>query len=142
MLDTGVVDASQRLWDRGSCANIHVGKINVSALYTVAQREIPHLIELAKQDDEALPSIIVTSSLLPQHPIPQLFALSLVKAAQRNLVQSLSLTYASQGVHLGLINVGGPVSPEHETWNPTNIAAKAWDWFAKSRAEPTFEVFI
>lgn len=72
-----------------------------------------------------MPSIIVTSSMLPQQPIPQLFALSLVKAAQRNLVQSLSLTYASQGVHLGLINVGGPVSPEDETWNPTNIAAKA-----------------
>ncbi|KKY32255.1 putative short-chain alcohol [Diaporthe ampelina] len=117
-------------------------KINVSALYTVAQREIPHLLELAKQDNKALPSIIVTSSLLPQHPIPQLFALSLVKAAQRSLVQSLSLTYASQGVHLGLINVGGPVSPEHETWNPANIATKAWDWFAKSREEPTFEVLI
>lgn len=108
----------------------------------MAQKEIPHLIELAKQDDKALPSIIVTSSLLPQHPIPQLFALSLVKAAQRNLMQSLSLTYASQGVHLGLINVGGPVSPEAETWNPTNIAAKAWEWFEKSREEPTFEVVI
>lgn len=111
----------------------------------VAQREIPHLIELAKQDNKALPCIIVTSSVLPQHPIPQLFALSLVKAAQRNLMQSLSLTYASQGVHFGLINVGGPVSPEHETWNSTNstnIAEKAWDWFAKSKEEPTFEVLI
>lgn len=62
-----------------------------------------------------MPSIIVTSSILPQQPIPQLFVLSLVKAAQRNLMQSLSLAYASQGVHLGLINVGGPVSPENET---------------------------
>lgn len=72
-----------------------------------------------------MPSIIVTSSMLPQQPIPQLFTLSLVKAAQRNLVQSLSLTYALQGVYLGLINVGGPVSLEDETWNPTNIAIKA-----------------
>ncbi|KAG6367150.1 hypothetical protein INS49_001333 [Diaporthe citri] len=117
-------------------------KINVSALYTVTQREIPHLIELAKQDQKAMPSIVVTSSVLPQHPVPQFFALSLVKAAQRNLVQSLSMTYASQGVHLGLINVGGQVSPEHETLNPTNAAPKAWDWFAKSREEPTFEVLI
>lgn len=118
------------------------GQINVSALYTVAQREIPHLLELANQDKKAFPSVVVTSSILPQHPVPQFFALSLVKASQRNLVQSLSLTYASQGIHLGLINVGGQVSPEHETWNPTNIAAKAWDWFDKSRAEPTFEVLI
>lgn len=108
----------------------------------MAQKYIPHLTELAKQDNKALPSLIVTSSLLPQHPIPQLFALSLVKAAQRNLVQSLSLTYASEGVLLGLINVGGQVSPEHDTWNPTNIAAKAWDWFSKSREERTFEVLI
>lgn len=103
---------------------------------------MPHLLELAKQDSTAMPSIIVTSSMLPQHPIPQLFALSLVKAAQRNLVQSLSMTYGSQGVHVGLINVGGQVSPEHEVHNPTNIAAKAWDWFSKSKEEPTLEVLI
>lgn len=48
------------------------------------------------QDKKAFPSIVVTSSILPQHPVPQFFTLSLVKAAQRNLVQSLSLTYASQ----------------------------------------------
>ncbi|KAJ0114053.1 hypothetical protein J7T55_007887 [Diaporthe amygdali] len=117
-------------------------KINVSALYVVVQRELPHLIELAKHRKDAWPSIIVTSSMLPQHPVPQFFALSLAKAAQRNLVQSLSLTYASEGVHLGLINVGGPVSPEHETWNPGNIAAKAWDWFSKSRDSLDFEVLI
>lgn len=108
----------------------------------MVQKELPHLLDLAKHDKDSWPSIIVTSSLLPQHPIPQLFALSLVKAAQRNLMQSLSLTYVSEGVHLGLINVGGPVSPEHETWNPTNIAAKAWDWFAESKDNSTFEVLI
>jgi NAD(P)-dependent dehydrogenase (short-subunit alcohol dehydrogenase family) len=27
-------------------------------------------------------------------------------------------------------------------WNPANIAAKAWDWFAKSKEEPNFEVLI
>ncbi|KAM0816683.1 putative short-chain alcohol [Seiridium cardinale] len=117
-------------------------KINVSALYIIAQRVIPQLVEIAKTDSTAKPALIVTSSLLPQHPIPQVFALSLVKAAQRNLMQSLSMTYASTGVHLGLVNVGGPVTPEHETLNPTNIASKTWEWFSLPREDQTFEVLI
>ncbi|KAK6072651.1 short-chain dehydrogenase reductase sdr [Seiridium cupressi] len=117
-------------------------KINVSALYIIAQRVIPQLIEIAKTDSMAKPGLIVTSSLLPQNPIPQVFALSLVKAAQRNLMQSLSMTYASTGVHFGLVNVGGPVTPEHETLNPTNIASKAWEWFSLPREDQTFEVLI
>jgi NAD(P)-dependent dehydrogenase (short-subunit alcohol dehydrogenase family) len=115
-------------------------KINVSALYVVAQRVIPQLTELAKSDPSATPALIVTSSMLPQHPIPQLFVLSLVKAAQRNLMQSLALTYDS--ILVGLINVGGQVSPDAEVHNPTNIAAKAWEWFSKSKESKSFEVLI
>ncbi|KAH6646953.1 hypothetical protein BKA67DRAFT_524548 [Truncatella angustata] len=117
-------------------------KINVSSLYIVAQRVIPSLIALGKADAEAIPSLVVTSSMLPHEPMPQLFALSLAKAAQRNLVQSLEMTYGKQGVHLGLINVGGPVSPEHDTLNPTNIADRAWDWFSQLKENPQFEVKI
>jgi len=45
-------------------------KINVSALYVVSQRYMPHLVSLAKEDLSARPALIVTSSALPQHPIP------------------------------------------------------------------------
>lgn len=114
-------------------------KINVSALYIVAQQRLPHLIEIAKNDSSAKPALIVTSSLLPQHPAPFVFALSLVKAAQRNLMQSLSMTYASEGVLIGLVNVGGQVSPEAKNVNPTNIAEKAWEWYSESKE---FEVII
>lgn len=89
-----------------------------------------------------MPSLIVTSSMLPQEPKPFVFALSLVKAAQRNMMQSLNMTYASQGVNIGLINVGGQVSPEHETWNPSNIAQKTWDWYAGYKQNSAFEVII
>lgn len=91
-----------------------------------------------------MPSFIVTSSMLPQDPQPFVFALSLAKAAQRNLMQSLNKTYASSGggVNIGLINVGGPVSPEHTTWNPSHIAEKAWGWFSGYRENPAFEVII
>ncbi|KAK6196738.1 hypothetical protein LQW54_011247 [Pestalotiopsis sp. IQ-011] len=117
-------------------------KINVSGLYTVSQHYIPHLLELAKKDPEARPALLVTSSLLPLHPVPQFFSLSLVKAAQRNMAQSMHMTYASQGVAVGLINVGGPVSPDHPTRNPANIAARSWDWFAGLKEKPSFEVVI
>ncbi|KAK4462650.1 hypothetical protein QBC42DRAFT_267354 [Cladorrhinum samala] len=117
-------------------------KINVSALYVLSQRYIPHLVELAKLDASSKPALIVTSSALPHHPIPQLFALSLAKAAQRNLVQSLSLEYTPQGVHIGVINVAGPVSAEDALRNPSNIAEKTWEWFEAAREKPSFEVVI
>ncbi|KAK0658490.1 hypothetical protein QBC41DRAFT_55667 [Cercophora samala] len=117
-------------------------KINVSALYIVSQRYIPHLVSLANADPSSLPALIVTSSALPHHPIPQLFNLSLVKAAQRNLVQSLNLTYTHEGVHIGVINVAGQVSPEDQVRNPTRIAARTWEWFQGAKEKPNFEVVI
>lgn len=112
----------------------------MSALYIVAQRYIPHLTELAKADTSATPALIVTSSMLYAHPIPQLFVLSSVKAAQRNFVQSLASTYES--ILIGLINVAGQVSPDAEVHNPTNIANKAWAWFEGSKEKKEFEVLI
>ncbi|KAK4235562.1 hypothetical protein C8A03DRAFT_46322 [Achaetomium macrosporum] len=114
-------------------------KITVSALYVLAQRYIPHLVSLAKADSSAKPALIVTSSALPLEPIPELFALSLVKAAQRTLVQSLNLAFAPQGVHIGVINVAGPVSPDDPVRNPANIAARTWEW---AEAGKDFEVVI
>ncbi|KAF6816169.1 short-chain dehydrogenase reductase sdr [Colletotrichum musicola] len=120
----------------------HDFKINVSALYAVSQRYIPHLTSLASSDAGAAPALLVTSSRLPQEPIPQVFALSLVKAAQRNLVQSLRMTYESQGVHVGLIVVGGAVAEDHPTLNPGNIAERTWAWFKGIKESPSLEVNI
>lgn len=103
---------------------------------------MPHLISVAKADSSARAALIVTSSALPHHPIPQLFALSLVKAAQRNLVQSLQLQYGAEGVHIGVINVAGPVTPEDADRSPTIIAAKTWEWFEGAKGNPSFEVVI
>ncbi|KAF6814679.1 short-chain dehydrogenase reductase sdr [Colletotrichum sojae] len=119
----------------------HDFKINVSALYAVSKRYISHLVSLTS-DADASPALLVTSSRLPQDPIPQVFALSLVKAAQRNLVQSLRMTYESQGVHVGLIVVGGPVAEDHATLNPGNIAERTWEWFEGIKESPSLEVNI
>jgi hypothetical protein len=61
--------------------------------------------------------------------VPQLLSLSLVKAAQRNMVMSFSRGYADSGIHFGLINVQGVVSPEMKVLNPKNIAETTWEFY-------------
>jgi short-subunit dehydrogenase len=101
-----------------------------------------HLLELATSYPNK-PGLIVTSSALPFEPIPELFSLSLTKAAQLNLVRSMHMTYAPRGVHVGVINVGGAVSEDHERFNPANIAAKTWEWYADAQPEVNrFELVI
>lgn len=114
-------------------------QITISSLYAIAQRYLPHLVSLAKEDESSKPALLVTSSMLPMEPIPELFALSLVKAAQRNLVQCLDKAYGPMGVHIGVVNVSGPVAPSEKERNPTNIAAKTWEWFEQGSE---FEVVI
>lgn len=115
----------------------------MTGLHNVASWAVPQLIELAAKDKEAKPSFLVTNSALPRDPIPQMFSLSLTKAAQYNLVQSLSKTYASEKIHFGIIMVGGgPVSENEETRNPTNIAQKAWEFFENEWATNLFQVEI
>jgi methylmalonyl-CoA mutase cobalamin-binding subunit len=84
----------------------------------------------------------VTSSLLPQEPRPEVFVLSLTKAAQRNLADSLWQVYGPQGVHIGLVVVGGPVSPNNKKLNPVHIAEKTWELYAQEKGAWTLEVEI
>lgn len=74
--------------------------------------------------------------------MPELFSLSLVKTAQRNLVQSLHAAYKPEGIHVGSILVGGIVSPEAKELNPTRIAEVTWDLFEQSRENMALEVTI
>jgi len=106
----------------------------------VAQWVIPRLMKLAESSPEAKPSLLVTNSLLYVQPVPFVFSLTMVKAAQRALVQCLDMTYREQGVHVGLISVGGQVDPKNKVLNPSNIAEKSWDLYNQKRNEWTLEV--
>lgn len=117
-------------------------QITNTSLHATAKWAVPQLVELAKSDPDAKPSLFVTSSLLPTEPMPDLFSLSLVKAAQLNLTKSLDLVYKPQGVHVGVVIVGGNVTATHETLNPPNIAAKTWSLFDQSKGSQTFSVEI
>ena len=85
-------------------------------LSIVAQWAIPRLQALSASSAAAKPSLPVTNSLLYADSIPQLFPLSLLKAAQRSLVLSLAMTFDSSGIHIALVMVGGAVAPENKNF--------------------------
>jgi hypothetical protein len=84
--------------------------------------------------------LLVTSSLLWKEPYPPFFTLSLVKASQRNLVQTLAATYPD--IHLALLNVGGIVSKEDKYLNPDAIAEQYWDLYGQKKEEWTFDLDV
>ncbi|KAF4339347.1 short-chain alcohol dehydrogenase [Fusarium beomiforme] len=114
-------------------------KISVSVLYVVAKRLMPGLLDLAEMKPAHKPALIVTSSVSPVEPKPDMFALSLAKAAQRNLVHSLSMTYGPRGVQIGVINDIGFGSPEDKERTTERIAQKTWEWL-NARGHVPFEV--
>lgn len=101
------------------------------ALYVIAQWAIPKLQAQVASSPSYKPSLLVTNSHLPWDPLPELLGLSLVKASQRNMVQSLDRAFSSTGIHAGLIAVEGVVAPEHKVLNPKTIAERTWGFFEK-----------
>jgi len=99
------------------------------ALYIIAQHFIPKLQELAQAKPKHKPSLLVTSSHLPWDPAPSLLSLSLIKASQANLVESLSRAFGDSGIHIGLIHVEGTVEPQLKYLNPKNIAEVTYGFF-------------
>ncbi|KAH8725265.1 hypothetical protein GQ44DRAFT_707436 [Phaeosphaeriaceae sp. PMI808] len=101
------------------------------ALYIIAQHYIPKLQALAKSTPSSKPALLVTNSHLPWDPLPQLLSLSLVKASQRNMVQSFNRAFGESGVHAALISVEGVVTPENKVLNPITIAERTVEFWEK-----------
>ena len=111
------------------------------ALYIIAQHYIPKLQSLAKSNSSLKPALLVTNSHLPWDPVPQLLSLSLVKASQRNMVQSFNRALSDSGVQIGLITVEGVVAPENKVLNPKTIAERIVEFWEKG-AKDELEVNI
>lgn len=83
----------------------------------------------------------MTSSDLTHQPVPEVFSLSMATAAQASLVKTLAVAGENKGVvHVALLTVGGPVSPEEEVRNPTNIAGKFWELYQQKKGGWEFEM--
>ena len=108
-------------------------------LHETAKWAVP-LLKQAPED--SLPSLFVTSTTqLYKEPVPQLASLSMVKSAQRSLVLSLNALHGKE-VHIGLVSVGGVVSPDAKNLNPENIAEQAYKLYKQPRGSWEREVEI
>lgn len=107
------------------------------ALYNTAKWAVP-ILKVLKP--EARPSFLVTSSLLWVDPFPMFFSLSLVKASQRNMVQSLAKIYPE--VHFALLNIQGQVSKEDKYFNPPVIAEKFLELYSQKKEQWTVDLTL
>lgn len=119
-----------------------VRKVTCTSLHATAKHYVPQLIKLAETDLSARPSLLITSSELPHQPDPESFVLSMTKAAQRNMAQSMAQTFGPKGVRVGLVTVCGVVDPEKKQLNSEFIADRAWDLFNQPKEQQDFEVII
>lgn len=111
-------------------------QITNTALLAVSQWAMPHFQRTlqARLPVPYKPTLLVTAGFLHRQPLPDLFSLSAVKAAQHNLVTSLQEVYGPQGIHIALALVGGFVSTEARNLNPENIAKIMWAIYAQDKA--------
>ena len=86
------------------------------------------------------PSLLVTGGFLHRDPFPPLFSLSTAKAAQYNLVKTMEKVLRREGIHCGMVLVGGFVSETAQNCNPSNIARTMWDVYAQEKEHWALEV--
>jgi len=72
--------------------------------------------------------------MLYANPTPQVFSLSVVKTAQRNLVQCLRAVYGKE-IHVAQVSIGGVVSPDKPRMSPEFVAGRFWELFCEDKGE-------
>jgi short-subunit dehydrogenase len=116
-------------------------KVPNLGLYTTAKVLLPHLRSLAKEKSGAHPCLFITSSPIIHQPFAPVFSLSMAKAAQASLAKLLA-EQDKNVVHVALITVGGPVTPDEPINNPVNVAAKFWEAWEQKKPEWQFELEV
>jgi short-subunit dehydrogenase len=117
-------------------------KISTIALNNLSKWAFPQLTALAAKDSSAQPTVIVTSSHLPETPETNLVSLSMSKAAQKNFTRSLRLEFEPKGVHVALLSVAGYVLENNQKLNPKNIAKEAWNLYSQPKGSWTEDIRI
>lgn len=117
-------------------------KISTIALNNLSKWAFPQLITLASSDATAKPTVIVTSSHLPEAPETNLVSLSMSKAAQKNFTRSLRMAYEPKGVHVAILSVAGYVKETNKYLNPRNIAEQAWNLYSQPKESWTEDIRI
>ncbi|KAG9229530.1 hypothetical protein BJ875DRAFT_387167 [Amylocarpus encephaloides] len=102
------------------------------ALHNTFQYTLPYLQNHAV----AHPSFFVTSSRIAETPMPEVFTLSVVKAAQRSLVLSMQQVFGKD-VHIALVYVNARVGREDGKGliAPEKIAGEFWNLYEDGKGE-------
>lgn len=116
-------------------------KIPSLGLYTTAKVLLPHLQSLAKEKPGAHPSLFITSSPIIYQAFAPVFSLSMAKAAQANLAKFLAQENKDV-VHVALVMIGGPVSPEEPINNPKNIADTVLELWKQEKGKWQLEINV
>ncbi|KAF1814867.1 NAD(P)-binding protein [Eremomyces bilateralis CBS 781.70] len=105
-------------------------KITTLGLYTTARVLMPHLLSHVGSAGRN-PALLVSSGGLYKTPHHALFSLSLSKASQHNMTESLSQRFAGEGVHVASVVVHGLVRPDSPHFSPSKIAEVFWKLYGQ-----------
>jgi len=117
-------------------------KISTIALNNLSKWAFPQLTALASSDASSKPTVIVTSSHLPEAPETNLVSLSMSKAAQKNFTRTLRKVYEPKGVHVAILTVAGYVTETNKYLNPRYIAEQAWNLYSQPKESWTEDIRI
>lgn len=93
--------------------------------YVTAVWALPLLAEVAKRSGTHA-TFLNSSSGVADTPIPQVFSLSMQKAAQNNFLKSFAHTAGPQDIHVARVDINGAVSDDQPELNAKNIAQQHW----------------
>ena len=80
--------------------------------------------------------------MLAKDPFPAMFSLATCKAGQYSLTRSLHKEYEPQGVHCGLVVIGGTVSEDSKVTNARNIANEIWTMSRQPQGKGKVEIIL
>lgn len=108
--------------------------ISVGGYFNMMKMVLPYYLEQNKG------KLFVTGGGLSLSGDPRMTALSVGKAAQRNMVQAFQKKVAGTNVHIAQVIVRGYVQQSDEKYNPAAIAEIFWKLFLQQPGEFEYEI--
>jgi NAD(P)-dependent dehydrogenase (short-subunit alcohol dehydrogenase family) len=108
-------------------------RLNAVGIYVAAVWALPYLEQVAKNGGK--PSFFLSGSGVSYRPLPPVFSLSMMKAAQGNFLKSFEHWAAPKGVHVAHLHINGSVSDEEPVRTAQNIAEAHWALYQQDKAD-------
>ena len=108
-------------------------------MYVTAQETVPLLSQSGSPS--CRPAFIVTNSHLPESPAPEVLILSVVKAAQQNMVQSLHAAFGEK-IDFAVVKIKGTVGTQDGHIRAEKVAERVVDVYQKASEGKKGKVLI